>query len=525
MSKRQIWILATAIAGLMVVLVIIQARWITVASRAKQAQLLQQVGEILTNVSEKAGHRETISKTVGSYSLNRGNRYLQSGTRQTKDIYTNSGMRLLEKNLDIFSIPSIDSLRLAKSLESIVGDSLNRLIFNRSLDGSLISRISNELNLNDGPTQDVYVESITEKIISIDLPIEKRTSIQELDSLVQEELKNRNLDASYKLAVTNENSEYVMLEDGFLINSPESTYVEQLFPYDSESAKKYYIHLYIPHQNVVILRSMGVMFVSSIVLILTIVGLFVIMFTIIFKQKRLAQIRSDFVSNMTHELKTPIATISLAAQMLEDKNIPNELKNVDHLSKMVREESKRLGGLVEKVLQMAIFDRGNFKLKRKQLDLHSIIRKTLENYSLQFESKSVKVTYEFDANQSLVYGDEVHITNIISNLIDNAIKYSKDSPTINITTLNKNDGIIVSVKDNGIGISKEYQKRIFEQFFRVPTGNVHSVKGFGLGLSYVKRIAEMHDGSIWLQSEQGTGSTFSIYLPLMDLNIDNTTKN
>ena len=266
------------------------------------------------------------------------------------------------------------------------------------------------------------------------------------------------------------------------------------------------------------------MFIASIVLILIMIVIFVATLSVIFKQKRIAEIRSDFVSNMTHELKTPIATISLAAQMLEDKNIPVELKNVDHLSKMVKEESKRLGLLVEKVLQMAIFDRGTFKLKRKQLNLHSIIRKVLENYALQFQAKSVKVTCDLSAEKAEVYADEVHITNIVSNLIDNAIKYSNDTPIINICTLNKNDGIIVSVKDNGIGIGKEYQKRIFDQFYRVPTGNIHSVKGFGLGLSYVKKIAEMHDGNVWLKSEQGEGSTFSIYIPLINLDYEHNNK-
>lgn len=524
MTKKHIWILAGFIAIAMVVLIVIQLRWINVASKAKEEQLHQQMSEILASVADRTGHNqhiETISSTP--YSLN-SNSFFQSGTKTSTSTYSIGGIRLLEKTQDIFSIPTIDSLSFRKNIENILGDSTAQVLLNNSLPENRMGRLNDEFS-GSSFYQRMYVESRTEKIISFDLPVDQRTSLAELDSLIKVELDARKLTARFNLAVSNENGEYVMLAEGFDPKDKSSIYSEQLFPYDPESAKKYELQLHLPSQSFLIIQSMGVMFIASIVLILAMLAIFVATLSVIFRQKRIAEIRNDFVSNMTHELKTPIATISLAAQMLEDKNIPVELKNVDHLSKMVKEESKRLGLLVEKVLQMAIFDRGTFKLKRKQLNLHSIIRKVIDNYALQFQSKDVKVTYELNAEQSEVYADEVHITNIISNLIDNAIKYSKESPAINICTLNKNDGIIVCVKDNGIGISKEYQKRIFDQFYRVPTGNVHSVKGFGLGLSYVKKIVDMHDGSIWVKSEQGVGSTFSVYIPLINLDDEHNNKN
>lgn len=523
MTKKRIWILAGFIAFAMVILTIIQLRWINVAAEAKEEQLHQQMTAILTSVSSKAGHfqhEETLSITP--YSLN--NRYLQSGTRTNRSIYSPGGMRLLEKKQDVFSIPtSIDSISFIKNLGNIVGDSIAQLLLENSLSENRGGRLSDEY-AGSIFSQRIHVENITEKIISVDLPLEKRTSLAQLDSLMQLELKERGFSAKVNLAVSNSVGEYLMLSEGFNPNEKGSIYSKRLFPYDPESASKYYVQAYIPRQNLVIIKSMGIMFIASIALIMVMLAIFIATLSVIFRQKRMAEIRNDFVSNMTHELKTPIATISLAAQMLEDKNIPVELKNIDHLSKMVKEESKRLGLLVEKVLQMAIFDRGTFKLKRKQLNLHSIIRKVLDNYTLQFQTKGVKVTCDLKATESEVYADEVHITNIISNLIDNAIKYSKESPTINICTLNKNDGIVVCVKDNGIGIGKEYLKRVFDQFYRVPTGNVHSVKGFGLGLSYVKKIAEMHDGNVMAKSEQGVGSTFSIYLPLIKLEDDEHNK-
>lgn len=514
MTKKRIWILAGFIAMAMIVLIIIQLRWINVASKAKEEQLHQQMSEILTSVADKTGHtqrREIISRNL--YPTN-SNSYFHSGSKTSRSTSFSGGVRLLEKTQDIFSVPSIDSISFTKNLASIVGDTIADELLGSSVGGSRLGRLG-----DDYPafSQKVYVESIVEKVISIDLPIEKRTSLPQLDSLVQSELEARGFSAKVNLAVTNEDGDYVMVEPNFDPKDKESIYSEKLFPYDPESASRYYLQLHIPRQSFVIIQSLGTMFVASIVLIIAMIAIFITSLSVIFKQKRIAEIRNDFVSNMTHELKTPIATISLAAQMLEDKNIPVELKNVDHLSKMVREESKRLGLLVEKVLQMAIFDRGTFKLKRKQLNLHSIIRKVVENYALQFQAKEVNVICDLEAERSEIYADEVHTTNIVSNLIDNALKYSKESPVIHICTLNKNDGIIVSVKDNGIGISKEYQKRIFDQFYRVPTGNVHTVKGFGLGLSYVKKIVDMHDGNIWVKSEQGVGSTFSIYIPLINL--------
>ncbi len=482
------------------------------------------MSEILADVVGKTGYNRRQETTTSTpYSLN-SNSYFQSGSQTKRSVYTTGGIRLLEKKQDVFSIPTIDSFSFKKNLASVVGDTIAELLLESSFAEERISKLTDQFS-GSSITQQFRIESVTEKIISIDLPIEKRISLARLDSLVQVELAERGFTAKVNLAVINDNNEYVMLSEAFDASDRESIYTQQLFPYDPESAQKYYLQLHIPSQSIVIIKSMGVMFVASIVLILAMIAIFVATLSVIFKQKRIAEIRNDFVSNMTHELKTPIATISLAAQMLEDKNIPVELKNVDHLSKMVKEESKRLGLLVEKVLQMAIFDRGTFKLKRKQLNLHAIIRKVFDNYALQFQAKNVKVTCDLSAEKAEVYADEVHITNIISNLIDNAIKYSKETPVISIHTLNKNDGIIVSVKDNGIGISKEYQKRIFDQFYRVPTGNVHSVKGFGLGLSYVKKIAEMHDGNVWVKSEQGVGSTFNIYIPLINLDDEHNNKN
>lgn len=223
--------------------------------------------------------------------------------------------------------------------------------------------------------------------------------------------------------------------------------------------------------------------------------------------------KADFVSNMTHELKTPIATISLAAQLLNNPDVPAERKNYTQLGNIIADESKRLGLQVEKVLQMSIFERGNMNLKFKEIDLHSIISKVAMHVNLQVQARHGALVLELNATDHHLTADEVHITNVVNNLLDNALKYSPSVPMITITTSSSRTGIQFAVADQGLGISSEHQKKIFEQFYRVPTGNVHNVKGFGLGLSYVQKIVEAHDGKIWVESELNNGSTFFVYLP------------
>jgi two-component system phosphate regulon sensor histidine kinase PhoR len=234
---------------------------------------------------------------------------------------------------------------------------------------------------------------------------------------------------------------------------------------------------------------------------------------IIFRQKRVSEIKNDFINNMTHELKTPVSTISLACEALSDPDMKQSGMAMDRYVGMIREENKRLGSLVENVLRSAVVDRGTLELNRSEEDIHVLIEEALDRFSLQFKERSAQVEKAFHASPSLINVDAAHIRNVLGNLIDNALKYSPDEPRIHIATMTQGDTVRIDITDHGIGIKAEDQKKVFDTLYRVPKGNTHDVKGFGLGLSYVKAIVEKHGGQVSLQSEWKIGSTFRIELP------------
>jgi signal transduction histidine kinase len=290
-------------------------------------------------------------------------------------------------------------------------------------------------------------------------------------------------------------------------------YRASLFPFDWTETNPYYLNIFFSKQGNYLFRTIGVMTVSSVVFTLIVIFAFTATFYQMQRQKKITSIRTDFVNNVTHELKTPISTISLASQMLNDKTIPTESKNYEHISTVIADESKRLSQQVEKILQMAIFDRGKLMIKFKELDVNELANMVVRNMLIQIKNKNGQIIKNLDAVNSFAEVDEVHFTNVIFNLIDNAIKYSDGRPDITVSTADTPDGLSISIQDRGVGISKADQKRIFDQFYRVSTGNIHNVKGFGLGLAYVKNVVKAHNGTIELESEPGQGTRFTVFLP------------
>ena len=354
------------------------------------------------------------------------------------------------------------------------------------------------------------VRNVFSDVIQGSRDIYERLDRQTLDTLLKKELHSRGITIPYQYGVKNGSN---MIFSSFAVNySPEllkKSHKMLLFPNDLQP-QSHFLYVYFPNTQDFILRNMWTVFLSSILLILMIGGVFYSSGSTMLKQKKLADIKNDFINNMTHEFKTPISTISLAVEVMKDNEVKKDNSKISRYLNIIQDENRRLGTQVEKVLQMALLDKGEIKLRLDSVDVHETIEQVLTNLSVQIEQKNGIVNLELEAENPEIEADEVHLTNIIYNLLDNANKYSPENPVITIRTENVGNALKISILDKGIGMTKEQVVRIFERFYRVPTGNLHDVKGFGLGLSYVKKMVESHNGQIFVESKLGEGSKFEI---------------
>jgi two-component system phosphate regulon sensor histidine kinase PhoR len=354
-------------------------------------------------------------------------------------------------------------------------------------------------------------------LVRSEMNIADRVLPEFLKYTLDTEFKDKDILLAYKYCVKttiNGKTEMVLGDKDYHPSKGTREYRTALF-YDQNSSKPNFLCVYFPEQHAEQIKATSDFVLPSLLLTLIIIGIFVFTLQIILRQKKLSTIKNDFINNMTHELKTPISTISLASQMLKDNSLTHSPSSIDHISGVILDESKRLSSQVEKVLQMAVFNEGKLKLKFTEIDLNQIVSQAVLNFEIRVTTSNGSLHTSLLAENALISGDEVHITNVIYNLLDNAEKYSKENPKIEISTENKSNWVIVQIKDYGIGISKEHLNQIFERFYRIPTGNVHNVKGFGLGLSYVKRIVEEHHGKIKVESTVGKGTRFRLYFPVI----------
>ena len=344
--------------------------------------------------------------------------------------------------------------------------------------------------------------------------IVNRLDSNRLDSLVKFELRNRGIELVPDYGVFNGSNNSFLITKSSIVPEEliKSRYRTLLFPNDIVSKPDYLI-LHFPGSMKYVLTSMWIMLLSSSLFTFIILFGFAYTIQVIYRQKKLSDIKSDFINNMTHEFKTPIATISLAVDSIKDPRVKTNPEKFDYFTRIIREENKRMNGQVENVLQMALLEKGELSIKREDVNIHSIIENAVELISLQVENKQGTLKCNLNAEIPVVRADAMHLSSVIFNLLDNANKYSPEEPNITVETVNFKNGVIVRVADKGIGMTKETQKKIFEKFYRVPTGNLHDIKGFGLGLSYVKAIVEQHKGWIKVESEPGKGSIFEFFIP------------
>ena len=512
MNKRVFTFISILFSVALLVLICFQIYWIRKDYLVREELFKSKVDDALNNTNvklEKLDPRSNYTKiTERIQGINRpdfkGKKSLNFRVKSELSIDSNGHQvsRFSQKDLTSDSSIKFDA------------SSTNFLNYIREQQSHLQSSQSNDL-FKQGAGNDIFDFTNT-KIYYSDRKQKIDTLL--LDSILSSELKKEKILAKYNYYLTAlypgsphhsdlkraENISDSLGVEHYMINlAPNNSFI------DPE-----YLIVYFPTQNRDVFKQMWPFLITSIVVILILTFSFYYIMVSNLKQKKLSVIKNDFISNMTHEFKTPISTISLASEMLGDDSISQTPEKKQRYLKMIRDENKRLSVLVESILQTSILDKGEFKLKLSEVDIHEIINTAINNTHLLINQRKGTVHTFLKAQKFKLQADRVHLTNIIFNLIDNAIKYSLDVPEITISTYNTAEGIMIQVKDNGIGISKENQRKIFDKFYRVPTGNVHNVKGFGLGLSYVLAVVLKHNGTISVNSEVGKGSTFNVHLPI-----------
>ena len=334
-----------------------------------------------------------------------------------------------------------------------------------------------------------------------------------LEFLLRSEFEKRNIKVDFEYGMYDCSSEKMRYGDYVALQKTREKVTSKKLPTWNNYA--YYFGVQFPNREAHLINQMGIWSFSSVVLLIVILFFGYTLFVIL-KQKRLSEIQKDFINNMTHEFKTPISTIAVSTEVLKDPNIVHQPERLLNYTTIIEKENTRLKQQVERVLQMARLDKEDIGLKKELVDVHQIILDTIKNTSMALHEKNGSISCALNASRHTLEADKLHLTNVLYNLVDNAIKYCKVSPQIIIRTFDGGRDLMIEIQDNGIGISGENQKRVFQKFYRVPTGNVHDVKGFGIGLNYVKSIIEAHKGSVKLESEIGKGSIFKISLPLLN---------
>ncbi len=513
MKKKTIWTIAIIMGVSFVILLGLQLTYIQEMANMKKEQFDESVNRALYQASRNLELNETLrylEKDVSETQRKADGKVSgaqDAGSADSLGIHQYSGrrgadyvtFRLKTMSNNPVKVPKAMILRNDRNSNNEASKSLQEIVKNRY----------------------VYQKALLDEVVmnmlysASDKPLKERVNFKILDQDLKAELINNGINIPYHFTVSTQDGREVYRCPDYTDDGSEYTYTQVLFRNDPAS-RMGVIRVNFPDINSYIYSSVRFM-IPSVVFTLILMITFVFTLVVVFRQKRYSEIKNDFINNMTHELKTPIASISLAAQMLNDDSVTKSEKMLKHLVGVVTDETKRLRFLVEKVLQMSMFDRKKSSFKKKRLDLNEMVETIANSFSLRVEHTGGKIYVDVGAIDSTIYVDEVNFQNVIFNLMDNAVKYRKPDKPIDVylKTWNDDKWLYLSVRDTGLGMKKDDLKKIFEKFYRVHTGNVHDVKGFGLGLAYVKKVVDLHDGDIKVDSELGKGTTFTIKLPVI----------
>ncbi|MFZ0472158.1 MAG: HAMP domain-containing sensor histidine kinase [Bacteroidales bacterium] len=488
-------------------LVFIQVRWINSVSGAEDQAFRFGVNDALKEVVSELEKAETYNRIINE--INPAPRGIQGDDVSNGAESKSAEERLLEKYGFHPGVRSVVVSRAGRTYllrsdsipsESAPGDTETEAL---SLTVGATARMTSKV---------ISIENIVSRILHETPPLRDRFTSDELNRQIRQSLDAVGIHLGYECAVRGDFGGIIYRSPNYSERSGANKYLRQLFPNDPVPGNNI-LSIYFPGEEKYKFSRIAFMATASMLIALLLIILSTSTFIVIFRQKRLSEIKSDFINNMTHELKTPIATISLASQMLADPKIPEKSRDTQGLASVINEESNRLRILVEKVLQTAIFEKSKIELDKHRTDIHEVILRAVDAFKLQVNGRGGVISTFLDAKNPVVLIDEANFFNVFINLIDNALKYTTQVPEITVSTRTYNKGITITVSDNGIGIPREHQKHIFEKFYRVPSGDTHNIKGFGLGLNFVSKIVEEHNGTIKVESQINKGTRIIIHLP------------
>ncbi|AZQ44024.1 sensor histidine kinase [Nonlabens ponticola] len=503
-------------------IIIVQVYWILNSIESKDEQFSLAVTQSLISVARELENSEyeiyydalrELEDSLGK----------DTDPATLRKILLKQRRKRVSTNARLSNNPLSENTKLDPQFENIEIDSVfpNRA---NKINRSEISQIKSPGNTNTESRfarlleRDNYARKVTGESVSeynSMLPITQRISSTLVRNLISQELEKR--------PIINSQFEFAIYQDGFAtrIQSDNFQYVDggtwsyPVLRSNNSNVEPYYLYLSLPDRKKEILSSVTGMALLSLIFTTVIIIAYSNAINQIFKQRQISQIKTDFINNMTHEFKTPIATINLALDSLKHPKINSDPEKVQNYLRMIREENKRMHSQVENVLRISKLEKNNLNIEKTRLEMNTVIEDSITHIQLLLEEKGGIIKSHLGALRTDVLGNESHLTNVIVNVLENAIKYTEDAPIIDVYTENVKNKLVIKIRDQGIGMTKSAQKKAFQKFFREHTGDIHNVKGHGLGLAYSKRILEDHNGDIFVQSSKGNGSTFSIHLPLI----------
>lgn len=532
--KRKLFVAVIILMTISLVgIIIVQLLWIKNAIEVKEEQFDRSVNEALTNVVDKI-HQDDAVRFIAQSSDSSSN-YVE----YDYDSFTFFNQSVRDSLISDYVLITVNGDTNIEFIEDIRVNQPVLLSRNEEFDLIVKSGQSNSItHISSKPGENGYnsiatpvyigkdkvkyrikridnaLKKLTYEYVLNDIPIYKRFDLNKLKGIILMEVSNKDLPQNFEYALKKNEEEILVNSDNYTPTDTLNNYKINIDPKNFYGSKNATLSITFPGKSSHLFREITLLLAGSSLFTLIIILTFVITIRIILKQKKISEVKSDFINNMTHEFKTPIATISLAADSIANPKILEDKKEVLYYTNIIKEENKRMDSQVENVLQMSLLDKNELNLDMGVYNVHDLIVNAIKNISLQVEKANGKVETKLLAKFPYSKVDKIHFTNVLYNLMDNALKYSDNEPVISIETTNLNSNISILVADQGIGMTKETQRKIFEKFHRVETGNIHNIRGFGLGLSYVKAIITACDGSINVKSEIQKGSSFTITLPI-----------